>query len=73
MADNEFHPASAPLTGAGPQRKAAREAAGLTQWEACIRVGVALSTYVKWETASHKPSRIGLRKLVAAFPSLGSA
>jgi cytoskeletal protein RodZ len=30
MADNEFHLASAPLTGAGPQLKAAREAAGLT-------------------------------------------
>ena len=30
MADNEFHPASVPITGAGPRLKAAREAAGLT-------------------------------------------
>lgn len=45
--------------------KAVRKEFGLTQEEFAQKIGVSLSTVVRWETGRNKPSKLAVRRVEA--------
>lgn len=51
----------------GAAMKRFREAAGLTQDEAAIRMGVDQTHWARWERGAYKPSRRSLERIAQAL------